>query len=31
MHEPEVAKIMGGNFLRLMSGRETVKPDRAKI
>jgi membrane dipeptidase len=31
MHEPEVAKIMGGNFLRLMSGRETVAPDRAKI
>jgi membrane dipeptidase len=31
MHEAEVAKIMGGNFLRLMGGRETVKPDRARI
>jgi membrane dipeptidase len=31
LHEAEVAKIMGGNFLRLLSGRETVRPDRAKI
>ncbi len=31
LHEPEVAKIMGGNFLRLFGGREVVRPDRAKI
>jgi membrane dipeptidase len=31
MHEPEVAKVMGGNFLRLLSGRERLTPDRAKI
>ncbi|MGZ3378259.1 MAG: dipeptidase [Phenylobacterium sp.] len=31
LHEAEVAKIMGGNFLRLLAGRETVKPDRAHI
>jgi membrane dipeptidase len=31
MHEPEVAKVMGGNSLRLMAGRETVRPDRARI
>ena len=31
MHEAEAAKIMGGNFLHLMAGRETVKPDRARV
>lgn len=29
--EADVAKIMGGNFLRLMAGRERLTPDRAKV
>jgi membrane dipeptidase len=31
LREADVAKVMGGNFLRLMAGRETVRPDRARI
>ena len=29
--EADVAKVMGGNFLRLMASGATLKPDRRKI
>jgi membrane dipeptidase len=29
--EADVAKVMGGNFLRVMAARATLTPDRAKI
>ena len=31
LSEADVAKVMGGNFLRLMGARATLTPDRAKI
>ena len=31
LSEADTAKVMGGNFLRLMAGRERLTPDRAKV
>jgi membrane dipeptidase len=31
LRETDVAKVMGGNFLRLMGGGQVLKPDRTKI